>query len=157
MNYEEMSRIVKYDEITGEIYWAERSPWRRMGVQAGTVGNGRRKIMISGRQYHAHRIAWLLVHREWPKGDIDHIDGNPLNNAIANLRDVSRSVNMQNLKRARSDSKTGKLGTIEKNGRFRACIRVSGKTRHLGYFDDVESAHSAYLAAKRQSHEGCTL
>lgn len=42
-----------------------------------------------------HRVVWLLCHGRWPT-QIDHIDGNPLNNRVENLREVSRSENDAN-------------------------------------------------------------
>src|SRR4051812_40825019 len=92
------------------VYSPESGLFTRRGRVAGTTYRGRINIFIDYRGYLAHRLAWLYVHGRWPIGDIDHIDGNASNNAISNLREVSRSVNMQNQRRARSDSRTGLLG-----------------------------------------------
>ena len=67
--------------------------------------NGYRKLKFRGKQYLVHRIAWLLQHGSWPVGDIDHIDGNPSNNKLENLRDVPHSVNLQNRKSAEAGNK----------------------------------------------------
>lgn len=131
-----------------------------IGQQVGTrKDNGYLHFSIDGRKYMAHRLAWLYVHGEWPVGDIDHIDGNRANNRIGNLRAVSRAVNLQNLRAPKSHNKsTGLLGAYRhESGRFTSRIKVSGRDKYLGLFDTAEQAHAAYLAAKREMHEGSTL
>jgi hypothetical protein len=153
---ERLPAVLAYDPETG----AFRALGRRRAAadgEVGTVTRGRRVVFVDGKGYRAHRLAWLYVHGAWPAGDVDHIDGNPLNNALANLRDVSRTVNMQNLKRARSDSRSGLMGASKCRGRWQAQIVVHGKRLHLGMFATAEAASAAYLAAKRRMHEGNTL
>jgi hypothetical protein len=93
----------------------------------------------------------------WPTGEIDHLDGDPSNNRIENLRDSTHLVNMQNRRRANIGSKTGVLGVKPHGKRFRATIETDRRGRHLGVFDTVEAAHAAYVAAKRIIHIGGTL
>ena len=106
--------------------------------------NGYRKIKFEGKQYLSHRVAWLLYHGRWPIGDIDHIDGNPSNNQILNLRDVSHSKNLQNRKSATSKNKTGFLGVVKRKNKFAAHIHRNGKQIYLGLFLTAELAHQAY-------------
>ena len=74
------------------------------------------------------------------------------------LRDVTKSVNAQNQRRAHSNNTAGLLGVVaKKDGFFVANITVQGSARYLGSFKDSESASSAYLKAKRELHEGCTI
>jgi hypothetical protein len=130
----------------------------RDGRVAGTVGaNGYAYVRFEGKPHLAHRVAWLLVHGQMPSGHIDHIDGNPLNNAIANLRDVDRFTNMQNRRNPRKGSTTGLIGATPCKGRFRASIMVAGKQRHIGVFDTAQQAHEAYIQFKREKHAGCTI
>ena len=120
--------------------------------------NGYFVIGVEGKQYYAHRLAWLHCYGEWPRNQIDHIDGNRANNAIENLRDVSRDVNMQNLRRATSVNVLGVLGvTPWHGGRYRASIGLNGQRYHLGLFATEAEAYAAYVAKKREIHEGCTL
>jgi cytoplasmic iron level regulating protein YaaA (DUF328/UPF0246 family) len=53
-------------------------------------------IVFKGRKYKAHRLAWLIHYGEWPKQVIDHINRQPNDNRIMNLRDVSYSENIKN-------------------------------------------------------------
>ena len=119
--------------------------------------NGYIYILIEGRQLLAHRLAWHVMHGEWPAGHIDHIDGNPSNNAIANLRDVDRAGNMQNRRRPRFGSATQLIGVSPHGERFRASICLNRKQIHLGVFDSAEQAHAAYLTAKRSIHSTCSI
>lgn len=93
-----------------------------------------------------------------PKEQIDHINGNRMDNRIANLRCVSASVNQQNQRRPHRTNSTGYLGVVPvRRGQFRAQIWVSGAAKNLGTFDTPQEAHAVYLHAKRLRHEGCTL
>ena len=138
--------------------------WRvsRGRALAGTVAGGPNsegyiKVEVEGKRYLAHRLAWLITHGSWPNNQIDHINGVRTDNRVANLRDVSRAVNAQNQRHARSDNSTGILGVSPERGRFRAAIQVGGRQRHLGYYPTADAAGAAYLLAKRDLHAGCTV
>ena len=95
-------------------------------------------------------------------GNIDHINGARNDDRLANLRDVSQAVNVQNIREARGHSHSGLLGASKMHNRrgtklWAARIVVDGLARHLGYFSSGEEAHQAYLSAKRKMHEGCTI
>lgn len=159
---EQLRRIVSYNAETGDFPWLQNRGGRRAGAKAGTVRKGMRKpdilICVRKKQYLAHRLAWLYVHGEFPKGDIDHINGDPSDNRISNLRDVSHRTNMENRKGAQANNKTRKLGVSpDGRGKLRATIQVDGKHKHLGTFVDADKAHEAYLKAKRELHIGNTL
>lgn len=158
MDYELATSKFEYNPETG-AFTHKTGPLT--GNKAGWVDRGGYvRLWFKNRQIGAHRIAWLLTYGEYAKNDIDHIDGDPSNNRISNLRDVSHAVNTQNLKAARSHNKsTGVLGVIWNNfaGKYQARIGVNKKSIHLGYYKTVEEAQAAYLAAKRKLHEGCTI
>lgn len=158
---ERLLEVLDYDRETGVFRWRET---RGSKIKAGCVtGNKDRDgylvIWIDYVRYKAHRLAWFYVHGEWPNGVIDNRNGERAHNAIDNLRDVSRGVNQQNLRRAAVNSKTGVLGVSFDSSRqkFSAYIWVDGRTKNLGRFHTVDEAHAAYLAAKRQFHPGNTL
>jgi hypothetical protein len=156
-----LREVFDYNPETGLFTRLTSRGPAKAGELLGAKSNSRGYCLIGidYEQYGAHRLAWLHVHGEWPKHFIDHIDGNPLNNRIANLRDVPHGTNMENQRQARRDNKaTGLLGVkVRMAGRFQARIQVSGETRYLGTFNTPEEAHQAYLAGKRQLHEGCTI
>ena len=158
MDQQRLRELLDYDAETGRFVWRQANKRVKGGTVAGYVGNdGYVRIRASGTRFLAHRLAWFYVHGTWPSGEIDHINGDRSDNRIANLRDVSRLTNRQNMRRAQADNRSGLLGVSLTNNRCKASIRSGGKNHHLGYFASPEAAHAAYVAAKRQRHDGCTI
>jgi hypothetical protein len=148
--------ILEYNPGTGELRWKWRedvgSRWntRYAGKAAGSVrSDGYLKITINDRRYLAHRLAWLYVHGEWPPDQIDHIDCDPGNNRIANLRLATRQENSRNVGR-RANNTTGVPGVYWHKGRskFMARIKVDYQTIYLGLFDTLAEATAARHAAE---------
>lgn len=147
-----------YDPDAGLFTRVKSRRGTRVGYIAGShQTHARWSISIDKVRYKPHRLAWLYVYSELPTGDIDHINGNPLDNRIANLREVTHAQNMQNMRKARIDSTSGLIGAMPHQGRWRADLRVSGKKHFLGTFDTAQQAHLAYVAAKRVLHPFGTL
>lgn len=151
----------EYQPDTGHfIVRAKRNPGGRqkVGMLAGSLDtNGRRQLLMKGQYVMAHRAAWLVYFGHWPKGQIDHLNGNRDDNRIANLRDVSAAVNSQNKRKAYRNSTSGLLGACKSGNQWVAEIRANGIRHYLGRFTTAEAAHEAYIAAKRRLHEGCTI
>lgn len=115
-------------------------------------------INVLGRNYYAHRLAWLWMTGAEPKCGIDHINGVKDDNRWVNLRLADKSANAQNIKRARKDNLLGKLGVSTRAaGSYFARITLDGKRIYLGTYRTPEQAHQAYLQAKRRIHEANTL
>ncbi|NMD19083.1 MAG: HNH endonuclease [Verrucomicrobia bacterium] len=151
-----LRELLNYDRETGVFSWLVSCRGTRAGDIAGTSSSeGRRHIIIGYARYKAHRLAWLYVYGEFPKKLIDHINGDPTDNRIANLREATMSENLHNQRRAHKNNKTGILGVqwrASKN-KFRARIVTDGKETHLGYFDTSDEAQKAYLEAKSRLHQ----
>lgn len=110
-----------------------------------------RSKWVNGRDLH-ERLHRLIANA--PDGmDVDHIDGDGLNNRRANLRIATRSENCCN-QRLPEHSTSGLKGANWKKeaGKWRAQIAVRGRKKHLGYFATPEAAHEAYLAAAEKLH-----
>jgi hypothetical protein len=143
--------------FTRLVATAQRS---KIGDIAGSIhSSGYVHIKILGECYKAHRLAWLYVYGTWPIYEIDHIDGNPGNNSIANLRDIPHKINAQNM---RSHSKTNKVGLLgvskgKRGKNWCAQIGIDGEIIHIGTFQTPHLAHAAYLEKKREIHVGCTI
>lgn len=161
LRHARLLEMLKYNKSTGIFTWRIRPSNRvRIGDQAGSVATkGYIVIRIDTVNYKAHRLAWFYVNGTWPTGEIDHRDGRTANNRWRNLRDGSKSLNMQNMKRATSRNKSGFLGvtTASNCPKFHARIRIKGVSTYLGIFDTPEQAHQCYLDAKRKHHEWNTL
>jgi hypothetical protein len=156
---EDLNSAFIYDAETGVLLWREtRSHNAVAGQEAGyTCPSGYRHVMLNGKMLKVHRIAWAIFYGRWPDAEIDHIDGHKSNNRIRNLRDADRTTQAENIRKARSDNKTGFLGVSQHRGKFVATIRIGKKKKFLGYRGTPEEAHALYLEAKRQHHAGCTL
>ncbi len=149
-----LRQLLEYNPRTGDFIFLVT----RGGVTPGTVAGspcrgGYIRILIEGRLYAAHRLAWLNMTGSFPAFDIDHINGVRSDNRWCNLREATRAENMQNYPVPKT-STSGLMGATwhKANGRWRAQIKVGGVKRHLGYFDSPEEAHGAYLVAKAALH-----
>lgn len=153
---ERLREVLDYNPETGGFAWRAANGRRgKPGLPAGRKAGKYVGITVDGKAYLAHRLAWLYVHGCWPPaGYIDHANGDPKDNRIANLREGSNGQNMQNQVRAHSNNRTGLLGvSSHKSGRFVAGIRRNGRYHYLGIYDTPQEAHDRYLQAKREIHE----
>ena len=157
---EQLKATLDYDAGTGVFLWKIR-PSR--AVKAGDVAGCTEKrigyitIGIAGRIYKAHRLAWLYTHGEWPRGLIDHINGNKADNRICNLRNVFADGNSQNVRKPNVRNKSGFMGVIWFQNKWRASMSVNGKSKWLGDYSTPKEAHQVYLEAKRKYHAACTI
>lgn len=153
----------EYEPETGSLFWKERplrhfadsramSAWnyRYAGGEAGTLdSHGYRQCHLAGKIIKVHTICWAIVKGRLPKGDIDHVDRNRLNNASRNLRECSRAENSRNTVRK---NVTGMKGVRKSGSRFTAQICVNYKKIHLGSFETAQEAHEAYCKAATLHH-----
>lgn len=97
----------------------------------------------------------ILMHRvisnAADKMEVDHRNGNRLDNRRSNLRECSKSQNQQNVQ-LKANNTTGYKGvsTVKKTKKFRAHITVNQKQIHLGTFEKAEDAARAYNKAAKQ-------
>ncbi|MFZ2190131.1 MAG: HNH endonuclease [Candidatus Magasanikiibacteriota bacterium] len=125
-----------------------------MGSVAGNITSaGYRNIKVFGRQYKAHRLAFLYMEGKFPLEDVDHRDGNPDKNMWANLRACSTAQNVCNT-RIRKDNTSGVKGVyfrkdLEKWG---AKVCVNAKQIHLGFYDKLELANLVATEARELHH-----
>ena len=154
---ERLRQALGYCPETGVFRWRMSNGKRAVAgeVAGGISRNGYVRISIDDTKHYAHRLAWLYAHGVWPKGQIDHINGEKTDNRIENLREATNAQNGQNRRTARADSQSGMIGVYLHpiSGRWGAEIVKDGQKHSLGYFDTKEAAHAAYLSAKRELHE----
>lgn len=102
-------------------------------------------MKIDGVSYQHSRVAWLHFYGVHATKQIDHIDGNRLNNSISNLRLADQSENMLNIVRKRGDAGLPQgVAKIRYNGKFFARATHNGKSHYIGTFPTKEEAHIAY-------------
>lgn len=80
----------------------------------------------------------------FPKSDVDHRDGNGLNNRRKNLRPASESQNGANARKTTEPRSSIYKGVTRKNGKWHARIRKTGKLLDLGGFQIEKEAAKAY-------------
>jgi hypothetical protein len=113
-------------------------------------------ITYRGRRYGYHRVIWEVCNGDLPLGAvIDHIDRDPTNNRIENLRLATPAQNTFNrLKNLTSTSGFKGVCRARLHGRpvWKATIKANGKVYHLGWFDHPEEAAGAYAEAALRLH-----
>lgn len=149
---EAIEDYLRYEPDTGHFYW-KRSEGKkiRVGERAGHVSRIDERISLHGKKYRASHLAIRLTTGEWPPHQVDHINGDPLDNRLVNLRAATQHQNMQNIRR-HSRNRLGLLGVSRARDLFRARIAVDGKDVELGRYRTAEEAHEAYKEAKRKLH-----
>lgn len=149
-----------YTPDTGLFTWKVTLGSRaKAGSQAGCHGyGGYVRIIIHGKIYRAHRLAWLYETGELPVDQIDHINGVRMDNRIVNLRVVTNEENSKN-RRLSKNSTSGVMGVCwhKSNKKWQAQIYNNGKAIYLGAYDNIEDAISARADAEarygyHQSH-----
>lgn len=158
LSTERLREAMRYDPETGLFYWREIRKKRtgRVGEPVGTVaamgqGSDHKYLVIwlDGSLRRAHRLAWQYVHGYVPEGGIDHINGDTLDNRIANLRECDQRQNNGNHHRLNRHNTSGLRGVTWKRDKqkWRAYINRANRQCHLGYFDTKEAAYEAYKVA----------
>lgn len=118
-----------------------------------TTGRSAGKYYVSTRKgnktIYLHRF---LLGLAGSKKQVDHIDGNPLNNCRSNLRTVTDAENKQNRHKIDSRNKSGYRGVFwnSQQQKWSAKIQVKGKQYHVGHFVDIHEAGKAVAEARRQ-------
>jgi len=148
----EIREHLSYDPETGVFRWLQWRKGRRLGGLAGSRNktSGYREICFNGIRYYAHRLAWWFSYGEMPIG-VDHRDGVPGNDWLANLRNIPQAANMLNcVKRRDSASRWKGVWQCAKSGRW----AVDFRGQKLGRFDSEANAATAYnLAAVMHDSE----
>jgi hypothetical protein len=106
---------------------------------------------INSHVIRAHQIIWVFAHNGdwcWPPNEIDHRDGDYINNKIINLREASRSQNSMNQRKR--NNKSGVTGVRFKSGKWYASITVNYKSIKLGYSSDFDEAVAMRKAAEQE-------
>jgi len=121
---------------------------RNRGKKAGYRDNtkGYNRIHLFGRKFVAGRVAWLLTYGEWPESSVDHINGDPGDDRLVNLRLADDSEQQWNKGLNRNNS-SGVKGVSFNKRRAEAnlppwetYITIAYKRVHLGFFEKMSDA-----------------
>jgi hypothetical protein len=151
---ERLKEVVSYDPSTGCFHWI----WHHFGCNIGKIAGhydaeGYRHLYIDKKRYRAHNLAWLFIHGFLPNAILDHVNGNPADNRIENLRECNASKNAFNKKRPVSNT-SGIKGIWWRSNRSRweAVIKVDGVRKFRKMFKTLEDAEDAVRRAREEIH-----
>lgn len=148
---EELKELLAYDPLTGLFTWIVKRPNATVGGTAGNLDpSGYIRISVKGKNYTAHRLAFLYMTGEFPPAHTDHINHKRADNRWANLRAISQLDNNRNTP-LRSDNTSGMTG-VSFNLRgmnWVARIKVGATYKFLGGFASFEEAKAARLKANK--------
>lgn len=169
---EYLKECLSYDPNTGDLRWLRRPSshfrsrrwelaWnnRFSGKIAGTKRvvqpSGRRHqvgLILNMKQISAHRVIAIMMGWDIRGKEIDHINRNPWDNRLSNLRVATQAQNLANSKKKRSFTGGAVVGARRDRGRWRSVIGVNGNDLYLGMFATKAEAALAYAKASLRYH-----
>lgn len=150
--HEQLIQKIHYDPETGIAVW--NTPGSRRKATVGFVVQASRSkpyryvkiTSLVSRRPFSHLVHFYMTGR-WPIKEMDHINGDTLDDRWENLRECTREQNEANRGPRRTNS-TGFKGVYPvPGGKFRASYHRRGKRVYLGPFLTPDLAHAAYAAA----------
>lgn len=163
---EYLCQIFQYEPDTGILRWRRRplshfvrdhvgKTWntRYAGQPVGCACKFRNQeymlTAIDGKSYKLHRVIWKLLTGEEP-AEVDHKNGNGLDNSKDNIRSASRKHNTWN--RRKLTNQPLPKGVRKNRYHWAARIMVDGVSIFIGNFSTPEAAHAAYCEAATRLH-----
>lgn len=135
----------KFSLVDDDVYeWASKFKWYAM--KNNNVYYTRRRISIGYKKYINVLLHHCVIGFPLFNNEVDHLNGDGLNNQRDNLKIVTHRQNQQN----RHVKKTSKYVGVfwdSQNKKWRASIKKNGKVKFLGLFKIEEDASLAYQKA----------
>lgn len=159
LSQDEILSLFVVDAENGKLFWRRLNKYhpRLTGTEAGFAADNRSNskkkywiVKIGRTQYRRGQIILASATGRWPDEQVDHINGDSLDDRAVNLRHATQQQNSWNHKtRAKSDAAPMGVRSMP-NGKFQARIRRDHATKHLGVFDSAHEAEAAYKAARKE-------
>ena len=153
----EIREYLHYNPSSGIFIkkWRDGYPYngRMAGRIVGDVrDNGYVYILLSGKTYRAHRLAWVMQTGRWPKGEVDHINGNRSDNRWENLRESTRQENARNRAVISKSNTSGVTGVLWRklSNKWQARIMVDNRDISLGFYKEKQDAIDARKNAEEK-------
>lgn len=148
VTYEDAYAIFRHDGTNDVLWKLKAGKWSILGYDKKSKWQ---RVRCFKTKVQRHRLVWLLHKRSWPKDGVDHIDGNPRNNRIENLRECTTEENGQN-RGIGSNNKSGFVGICFKRGKYEVSMKVKKQYRYIGRFELLDDAVHALRMAKEGLH-----
>jgi hypothetical protein len=130
----------------------QRNSRVKIGELSGSYNNKYATVTLHGIPWQVSRILFYMVHGYMPI-HVDHIDGNPHNNHIDNLRGATARQNQANHKMSKANTSDVKgVSWASAQQKWYACIRHNGKNKNLGYFEDLDDAKELIELTREMVH-----
>lgn len=149
---EYLKSILDYNPETGDFTWKWRIElnfkqnriW--FGKKAGRKSKKAYQVVINGKNYYLHRIAWVYINGKIPQHmQIDHINGDPFDNRIANLRLATHGQNCSNTLGWKKRKHSLPKGVYLFKGKYRVRFQIDKKQICISGFLTSEAAQQVYL------------
>lgn len=149
----QLQELVFYAD--GKLFWCQHRYEKRNGTELGYISaNGYVRTEIQGKKYYVHRLIFLYHHGYFP-ANVDHINGNRLDNRLENLREATSAQNNHNRSQDRRN-KSGFKGVCWSKAvkKWHVQVGISNFQQSFGYFDDIELADLVAQEARDKYHKG---
>lgn len=138
---------LSYDPETGVLTWLTSRGKRKVGSRAGALMNkGYRRIMVNGKRYLEHRLAYYLMTGEWPELEIDHKNRIRSDNRWTNLR---TATDQQNAWNAEAYGESGVRGVHKHAGKWQV---TDAYGKYACVTDDLEFAKELAYSSRQERY-----
>ena len=152
-NLTQADLLEMFEYRDGNLVWKKHRTRKLVGKNVGYVQtNGYTRINLKSGIYYLHRLIFLYHFGRWPTNQIDHIDGNPKNNCIENLREATNSQNNHN-KAKPTNNTSGYKGVsyCKAAKKWETYITIDRKRKYLGLFECPKEA-AKHVSQQRSNH-----
>ena len=151
ITHEELLELLHYDKDTGGVRWKKANNSRiKAGSIAGSVHKKGHNInTINNKNYNSARLAWFYINKEWPKGEVTHINNIKCDDRICNLKNVSLG--------SRVRKRNVNPCYDKRYNKWQSSITLYKKRIYLGRFDTEQEAKDAITNYKLKLEESGIL
>ena len=152
-NLTQADLLEMFEYTDGNLVWKKHRTRKLVGKNVGYVQtNGYTRVNLSSGIYYLHRLIFLYHFGRWPVNQIDHIDGDPKNNRIENLREATNSQNNHNKTKPRRNTSGFKgVSYCKAAKKWETYITIDRKRKYLGLFECPKEA-AKHVSQQRSNH-----